>query len=631
MGKECFVQVCNENPGRSFSLAFYDPKAVEEDLDGDGCYVLKSEAVPYVSYDVGPVATNGVVRTIPVVERRGDQVVANNGMRFETRPDGTVSFFITKASGSYCRGVETAHGSQGGISVREFVRSGDYELFETKDYVSVAGRRLVSRSVRTCDGESRVTTYSYDTQGNMMSETSPEGLRTEYEHDDDGRMVARREYRPGSDIPTRTVHCSYVSLGVRPHTPGGQSAIDVNDDDGTEEFDLPRVEMEYVDGVLVSKTIRFAALDSMKHRIVEEVRLSDPSATDLTNEWESASNVRTYTDYMPYSDCKPCSELPSLVMHEDGRIDRYAYSAGEYEPGANGAAGVFTDSGIGEGDWFRTVVTHYAVGDVEIPNVTTRDVKIEIRSSKKTLLQEQYVCTAPGEYARVSWTATTRDDLGQETLIVKSDGTRVEKTYAGRRLASMTDVEGLTTTYTYDALGRVIVETKSGGGVRPSTTTTTTYDPEDRVLSRTVTSGDLSETETYAYDALGRTVSAIDSSGIETRYLYATDATAGLETRSTIRAFGTDCAVTNTVVSYADGRTKETRLNGIVKTAYEYGPNWTKTYEGPAGLASPRWSCSYEDALGRTICETRPGFRGALLVTSNEYNTANQFVATRTN
>ena len=54
-----------------------------------------------------------------------------------------------------------------------------------------------------------------------------------------------------------------------------------------------------------------------------------------------------------------------------------------------------------------------------------------------------------------------------------------------------------------------------------------------------------------------------------------------------------------------------------------------KSDKGPAGLASPRWSCSYEDALGRTICETRPGFRGALLITSNEYNTANQLVATR--
>ena len=150
----------------------------------------------------------------------------------------------------------------------------------------------------------------------------------------------------------------------------------------------------------------------------------------------------------------------------------------------------------------------------------------------------------------------------------------------------MTDAEGLTTTYAYDALGRVISETKSGGAIRPDTTTTTTYDPEDRVLSRMVTAGGLSETETYEYDALGRTVATMDAAGIETRYFYATDATAGLETRSTIRAVGTAQAVTNTTISYADGRTKETRLNGVVKTAYEYGPNWTKTYEGPAGLAS---------------------------------------------
>ena len=94
--------------------------------------------------------------------------------------------------------------------------------------------------------------------------------------------------------------------------------------------------------------------------------------------------------------------------------------------------------------------------------------------------------------------------------------------------------------------------------------------------------GDLSETETYAYDALGRTVSAIDSSGIETRYLYATDSTAGLETRSTIRAVGTAQAVTNTVVSFADGRTKETLLNGVVKTTYE-------GFEGQTLVVGFRW------------------------------------------
>ena len=78
----------------------------------------------------------------------------------------------------------------------------------------------------------------------------------------------------------------------------------------------------------------------------------------------------------------------------------------------------------------------------------------------------------------------------------------------------MTEEEGITTTYTYDALGRVIAETKSGGGIRSDTTISTTYDPEDRILSRTVTSGNLSETETYAYDALGRTITtAYDAEG----------------------------------------------------------------------------------------------------------------------
>ena len=60
-------------------------------------------------------------------------------------------------------------------------------------------------------------------------------------------------------------------------------------------------------------------------------------------------------------------------------------------------------------------------------------------------------------------------------------------------------------------------------------------------------------TTTYTYDALGRTVATTDATGIGTRYLYATDATAGLETRTTIRAFGTDCAVTKPNISCAAG------------------------------------------------------------------------------
>ena len=44
----------------------------------------------------------------------------------------------------------------------------------------------------------------------------------------------------------------------------------------------------------------------------------------------------------------------------------------------------------------------------------------------------------------------------------------------------------------------------------------------------------------------------------------------------------------------------------------------------PCGGVSP-----YSTPFSVPICETRPGFRGALLIASNEYNTANQLVATR--
>ena len=40
----------------------------------------------------------------------------------------------------------------------------------------------------------------------------------------------------------------------------------------------------------------------MQHRIIEEVRLADPSATDVATQWDSAANIRTYTDYMPKND-----------------------------------------------------------------------------------------------------------------------------------------------------------------------------------------------------------------------------------------------------------------------------------------------------------------------------------------
>ncbi len=69
---------------------------------------------------------------------------------------------------------------------------------------------------------------------------------------------------------------------------------------------------------------------------------------------------------------------------------------------------------------------------------------------------------------------------------------------------------------------------------------------------------------------------------------------------------------------------KASYLNGILKTSETYEPFASATYEGTNSLASARWTRSESDFFGRTISESRPGFGGTTLVTSNIYNSAGQ-------
>ena len=595
-----------------FSVSLYRSEDLADELDDDGNYVVRAGAAPYVVHEIGFGDTNAHVQAYRVRTRRPGAPDETLELYCD-EADGSTAYGVSRGDGEWVREVAAASVSNGVRRVVERVGGRGGWLRTTEEaYATVGGRDvLVSRTARS-GTEIRRDVYTYDARGRRLTHSAPTGLLTEYAYDGDGRRVSVRETAPG--LPVRETTFSYGPLGVRPHGPDGDG-IDVADDDGSVDRATPRVETECVGGVPVSKTLRFAALDTMKHRIVEEVRLADPAATDLANEWESAANLRTYTDYMPENSCRACSRRPSLVVRADGTVDRYSYGSGDYTPGADGAAGVFEPRSGGL--FFRTVATRYPAESVRtndgvvafapLSGRTTREVTVEVRASRQVLLREQHVCTGggPDDFARVSWTATTRDALGQETRVVSSDGTRTEKTYVGRRLASATDAEGLTTTYAYDTLGRVVAETRAGGGVRPDTATATAYDPEGRVLSRTVTSGGLAQVTTSEYNAFGRRTQSVAADGAVTRYLYATDAVAGLETRTEIRAFGTDCAVTNETVAHADGRVKETRLNGVVKTVREYGPSWTKTHEGPEGASSPRWTRTTADALGRTVAETR--------------------------
>ncbi len=639
LAPDCFVRVSSPS-SFPFSVSFYSPSSLEPELDSRGNYVLRPGASPFLVCEIGPGAAPS--NSVRVVERRPGLADAVVDFSRSQSAGGTV-YSVSRGGGLHVAECSVSTLPYGLRRVERRVSGpGGSESFHVVDYADASG---VEKPVRIAEygpsGPTNVETRTYcgpgaAFPGGLASRAEPSGLVTEWEYDSAGRVVRETVRAPGRPVRVRTM--SYNPIGVRPHAPAGVASI--ADDDCTEYVGLPRDETESVGGVAVSRTLRFAALDARSHRIVEEVRLRDPLAAGAADAWEDPANPRSYSDYMPKNSCRSCSERLSLGVAADGTVDERDYVSGIYEPGQGGSAGVFTPDPENK-KYFRTVATRRPAGALsggpaQVPGRTVREVTVEVRSSRLVVLRETHVCTGPGEsdFERIAWTATTRDHLGNPVLEVSSDGSRVEREYAGERLLAETAADGSRTTYSYDALGRVVSETKSWNGQRPSTTTSYVRDPEDRVLSRTVSSGNLSETETTEYDAFGRTTLAVAADGVATKYLYETDAVAGLETRTAIRGFGTPCAVTNETVSYSDGRTKETRLNGFLKRTYSYGTDadgceWTKTSEGRLGADSPRWRTAKTDPLGRTVEETTPGF-GAAIVSSNRYDAAGRLAATST-
>ena len=624
---------------------------MQDEPGTNGEYVVSSDAAPFAEYSVSTVTNDGV-RAVRIIERRGGEVASELEFFREEDIGGGAVFGVSEGGGLRTRRLRVLSESLGSRTVLETVSGPDGVVVRKtlREYSGVGGREVLALSVDDPDGEARTNSYEYisiqgaNGYGYMSRHVAPNGLVTEYSYDSDNRRLSVTEYVPGGALPSRRRTYSYNPIGVRPHVPDS-TGDDVADDIGDEDFFTPRVETEYVGDVAVSKTIRFVSTDTMNHRIVEEVRLADPAATNLVAEWNNPANARRYTDYMPYDRCKPCSERPALVVRENGVVEKYEYIAGAYGPspalGGSGNPMVFTP--MAGGQWFRTIVTRYPAGGVSlsggyavfeaVPFRTTRETTVEVRSSKKIVYRETSVFDGL-DYASLSRTYTTLDAEGRELFVSSSDGSSIAKTWTGRRLASETDMVGVLTTYAYDALGRVVSAVRTGGGV-PDETTTTSYDAEGRVLSRTVSAGGLSRTTLRSYDSLGRLVAETAEDGVVTRRFYSIDSAAGTEAVATVRGWGADCAVTNSTVSYADGRLLSSALNGVVKSAVAYGADedgttWERTCLGPAGTNSPRWSLARTSPLGHEVETRSPGFGGADLVTSNFYNVAGQLLATQT-
>jgi RHS repeat-associated protein len=466
-------------------------------------------------------------------------------------------------------------------------------------------------SVVDPDGLALETRWTYDTHAyppRLLLVEYPDGNWERYEYDASGRRTAR--YAPLGNAWTNAPD-SELRREVY-----GYASVDASDTGGWEWSDKPRTVTAYEAGIAASRTYHAYYYTAGGEKVEIEERAATPETP-----YGAAGNLRTKHTWYAQSETEPWSEEIRYVEQPGGLLETHVYETGNFDASsADPAAWSFTADPTGL--WVRATADYGTTNSPGgIAYRTRREVSIR-DAFDRPLFDETWLCIGETNYTRVAWVATTRDTLGRATAVRRSDGTLAETAWGCCGPESQTAAGGSVTETAYDALQRPVLTTRAGHGAQPDIFTETAYDAAGRATFSRTSSGCLSQVTTNAYDLAGRLTWSRNPDGIETTYLYDTNA------NTTIRG-----GLTNLSVRFADGRSHYTEQNGIRQQTYAYGVDsdgtqWTTVFTGPAAADSPAWSKTVTDPLGRSIAQIRPGFGDTLLITSNFYDTANHLVRT---
>ncbi|MFF3329348.1 LamG-like jellyroll fold domain-containing protein [Streptomyces sp. NPDC002888] len=532
----------------------------------------------------------------------------------------------------------------------------------TSSYDALHGQRIVSHT----DETGAVTSYAYDTAGNLHTVTDPNGHATVTGHDARGNTVSTTTCRdadscwtsfgsyylnasdpldPRNDQPLtyrdqrstdykddryRTAY-TYNAQGLpltitRPdnstasttYTAGTEAAVG----GGTTPAGLVLTETTpggaktsyryYTTGDLSEATAPSGLVTSYTYdglgRKTSEKQVSDtfPTGVPTTYSYDKASHVVT--------------EIGAAVKNEVTGSTHSAVITRAYDEDGNLLSESTKDTS--GGDTQRDTTYHY---DEHGLNDTVTDAE-----QRTTLLDHDelgrasgmtdeagthftYIYTARGQHA-----ATVLDDWTGNPSSNTRDLTVVSNAYdpAGR-LASTTDAMGATTAYTYYDDGLAVTTTakqvtQADGTRHDIVLETNTYDPAGH-LTKQVTSGGTS-TETFTVDALGRTTTSVfDPTGLNRATTYAYDGDDRVK-EQTQTISGSKKLTTAAEYDTSGNLTKQTVTDGA-STHISTG-----TYDDrglPLTAVSPRgnvtgtdpaaYTTTYRyDALGRLVQETAP-------------------------
>ena len=504
------------------------------------------------------------------------------------------------------RDVRTSRPTSRGVA-HTLARGGEAVETETEEIDGIGPMPI--RETRGVGAEARTTWKSYyksgAEKGRVRSELSPDGSWTMYSYDATGRVESVVSPFGDSSPVLDDNHAVIGYNGVVRRMTYSYAPVDGRDT-GTLLADEPRTIVESVgsDASGWTEVSRRYAAHFVENGVRVEVseRAATPGAA-----YGAAGNQRTTSSYLWY-----CRGAGRPVRREapDGLVSLWSYD--------------FTPSNVVVET--ATIPAQLAGASVPacplmvgIPYRTTIQRTIEdLRGD--VFREETYVVTDSGREL-LSWTDFERDAAGHELRRESSDGSIVGRAWSCCGPEWEMDERGIVTVYSYDAIGRQATMTRSG------VTTLWNYDLAGNATNVTRFADALMASSSTGYDSAGRLRWNIGEDGVRTEYAYSTSPDGG-EVRTTIRAANTDCATTNTVISFRDGATKALYLNNVLKSTEVHELFASATYEGTNGLASVRWTRSETDFLGRTVSESRPSFGGSTIVISNLYDSAGRLLST---
>ena len=299
----------------------------------------------------------------------------------------------------------------------------------------------------------------------------------------------------------------------------------------------------------------------------------------------------------------------------DGTLISRAYDRGTWNGAAFTPANP-TATGPGTGTASRISTFSNQTATALIDGKSTKEDSI--RDERALLVRIANSVWKNSAWQLVGWTNFTYNLAGLLTQRVSSNGATYSATYLGLQKVSETDETGATTTYTYDAAGRVSVATRAGSGGIAAVATRYTYDAVGHVLMQEVGWGGAEQlVSTKTYDDAGRLVSEASPGVAATTHTYNVGA------RSHTTTFPS--AATRIETAGLDGRPVSVEGTAVVAEYRTYGfdtatgRRWEQVNLGAAN--SPRWRKTWKDRLGREVLIQRPVFPSQPAYTEeNVYN-----------